>query len=87
MTHPPASLNIQLHDKFHLISYSFRNTDIDLLKCKYECVSTTYMQKEMPINQPEHTKSCSIFSQMVTNGDIFMVSSMNPIIYKHFLLL
>ena len=54
----------------------------------FELVSTTYMQKKIPKNnRPEHTKSCNILSQPVASDTIFMVSSMDQIIYKHVFLL
>ena len=63
MNSSPNSLNIQLHEQFHLISCLFGNTHI---VCVWTS-NTTYMQKEMPINRPEHTKT---LQYICPNGDI-----------------
>ena len=51
-----GSLNILLHEKFTLIK-DWQSVSMYV----FELVSTTNMQKKIPINRPKHTKSCSIF--------------------------
>ena len=69
MTQSSASLNIPLHDKFHLISCLTRKTDIGRLKCKYVCVRTSNLYVHSKGNAYKLTrtyKTWGIFSKTVT---------------------